>query len=228
MPTVLVVEDEAELNQMICDYLTSRGHETIEARDGAEAVRLVFERRPDIMLLDLNLPVLDGLNVARTIRAQTNTPIIMATARGDEEDRIDGFETGADDYVVKPFSLPELALRIDAILRRSAAAVPAEPEPEIVAGDLRMNTETRRVFAGGHEVELTAAQFAILRRLAEAPGRVFSRMQLLECMQADPYEGYERTIDVHIKNIRKAIEENPHEPLRIVTVRGVGYRLENR
>jgi two-component system phosphate regulon response regulator OmpR len=229
MATVLVVEDETDLNRMIRDYLESKGFTTVEAGDGAGAVRAVFEQRPDIVLLDLNLPVLDGMHVARTIRAQTDVPIIVATARGEEEDRIDGFQAGVDDYVVKPFSLPELALRIEAVLRRVHAASARKNDgetDEVVAGDLRIDPARRRVLVHERPVELTAAQFAILRRLAESPGRVFTRMQLLESLQSDPYEGYERTVDVHIKNIRKAVEENPHEPRRIVTVRGVGYRLE--
>ncbi|MFW5689308.1 MAG: response regulator [Spirochaetota bacterium] len=231
MATVLVVEDEAELNRMIRDYLESRGLQTLEALDGAAAVRMVFENKPDIVLLDLNLPLLDGMDVARTIRSQSDVPVIVATARGEEEDRIDGFEAGADDYVVKPFSLPELALRIEAVLRRTSTrgggGEPGSGGDEIVAGDLRIDRGRRRVLVHGKPVELTGAQFAILSRLAESPGRVFTRMQLLESFQSDPYEGYERTIDVHIRNIRRALGGAASDGRLIATVRGVGYRLED-
>ena len=227
MHTILVVEDEPELNQMVRDFLTHRGYETIEARDGASALRTVFERAPDLVILDLNLPTLDGIDVARTIRAQTTTPVIMVTARGEEEDRLRGFEVGADDYVVKPFSLPELAMRVAAVLRRGTGGGQSADTPaRIVVGDLVIDPDRRTVHVGDRPVHMTAAQFAILSRLAAHPGRVYTRLQLLESFQEDAFEGYERSIDVHIKNIRKLIEENPREPRRVVTVWGVGYRME--
>jgi DNA-binding response OmpR family regulator len=229
MARVLVVEDETQLNQMICDYLTHQGHETSSAHDGTTALRLIFELKPDLVILDLNLPGLDGLDVARTITSQTTVPVIMATARGEEEDRLDGFGVGADDYVVKPFSLPELAMRVAAVLRRGRGGDAVEPREStaiVRVGDITIDTERHAVHRGGQRIDLTAAQFAILLRLASSPGRVYSRLQLLESFQPDAYEGYERSIDVHIKNIRKLIEDDPHAPRRIVTVWGVGYRME--
>ena len=227
MSTVLVVEDERDLNEMICDFLTHHGYETVAAFDGPGAIRMVFERQPDIVVLDLNLPHLDGIDVAKTITTQTSVPIIITTARGEEEDRLSGFSAGVDDYLVKPFSLPELAMRIAAILRRSSGpTAPETREPTVVAGDLVIDPQRRTVHVSGRSVSLTAAQFAILLRLAGNPGRVYSRLQLLESFQEDAFEGYERSIDVHIKNLRKQIEDDPRRPQRIVTVWGVGYRLQ--
>lgn len=222
---ILIVEDEPELNRMICDYLASKGFEAVGVHDGPAALRAVFERHPDLVVLDLNLPGLGGLDVARAIRSETSIPVLMATARGDESERLAGFEAGADDYVVKPFSLPELALRVAAILRRTATRAD-EHESEVHAGALILDRERRTVHVDGRRVQLTTAQFDILLKLAMSPGRVFSRLQLLEAISDDAWEGYERTIDVHIKNIRKVIEHDPRHPTLIVTVRGVGYRLE--
>lgn len=235
MNTILVVEDEIELNQMVRDYLEHQGYRAVSATDGPEALRRVFAAPPDLVVLDLNLPGLDGIDVARTIRSQTAVPLILLTARGEEEDRLAGFDAGADDYVVKPFSLPELSMRIAAVLRRSAGAgrVPVagiggdDPaEAPLVVGDLVVDRIRRAIHVAGRDISPTAAQFAILERMASAPGRVFTRLQLLESFQQDAFEGYERTIDVHIKNIRKLIEADPRAPRRIVTVWGVGYRLE--
>ncbi len=228
---VLIVEDEPELNAMIRDFLASHGYSPVCVHDGAAAVRSVFEDPPDIVVLDLNLPGLAGLDVALTITSQTSIPIIVTTARGEEDDRLTGFLSGVDDYLVKPVSLPELALRIAAILRRTRAGAghsTAGPSEPIRVGDLRIDPERREVYVGERRVELTSAQFSLLRRLAASPGRVFSRAELLDAMQGDAVEGYERTIDVHIKNIRKRIGDSARRPTRIVTVRGVGYRVEDR
>jgi two-component system OmpR family response regulator len=214
---------------MICDYLSHQGHEATPAHDGTSALRLAFELKPDLVILDLNLPGLDGLDVARTITSQTNVPIIMTTARGEEEDRLAGFGVGADDYVVKPFSLPELAMRVTAVLRRVQAGGSSgstKTGTVVQVGDITIDNDRHAVHRAGRRIDLTAAQFAILSRLASNPGRVYSRLQLLESFQPDAYEGYERSIDVHIKNIRKLIEDDPHAPRRIVTVWGVGYRME--
>ena len=227
MATVLVVEDERDLNRMIRDYLTSKGHDTHAAHDGAAALKAVFDARPDIVVLDLNLPNLDGLEVARVVATQTAIPTIITTARGEEHDRLAGLTAGADDYMVKPFSLPELALRIEAVLRRTRrGSVDTAGDTVVSAGDVHIDVDRRIVTVAGRRVDLTAAQFAILLTLAESPGRVFTRLQLLDAVQDTAYEGYERTVDVHIKNIRKRIEANPREPRRIVTVWGVGYRME--
>ena len=229
---VLIVEDEPELNAMIRDYLASRGFEPVCVLDGAAAVRSVFEDPPDIVVLDLNLPGLGGLDVARTIVSQSSVPIIVTTARGEEEDRLEGFLSGVDDYLVKPFSLPELGMRIAAILRRaggpSADRRPVPRDRTIRLGDLRIDPDRREVYVGERRAELTAVQFALLWRIARAPGRVFTRRELLESVHGDAVEGYERTIDVHVKNIRKQIEVDSRRPTRLVTVHGVGYRLEDR
>ncbi|MCG8479711.1 MAG: response regulator transcription factor [Spirochaetales bacterium] len=227
MATVLVVDDEHDLNRMICDYLASKGHDTRAAYDGAEAIRTVFDTHPDIIILDLNLPNLDGLEVARVVATQTAIPTIITTARGEEDDRLAGLTAGADDYVVKPFSLPELALRIEAVLRRTRRG-PADTSQDTVVsvGDVHIDIDRRIVTVAGRRVDLTAAQFAILLTLAKSPGRVFTRLQLLDSVQDTTYDGYERTVDVHIKNIRKRIETDPHAPRRIVTVWGIGYRME--
>lgn len=226
MQTILVVEDEPDLNQMIADFLTHKGYATIQAYDGSTAMRLLFQSPPDLVILDLNLPHIDGIDVARTITTQTNVPVIIATARGEEEDRLHGFEVGADDYVVKPFSLPELAMRVAAVLRRAHGTGQPDDDQLITVDDLVIDSDQYTVQVAGNSVHLTAAQFAILLHLARNPGRVYSRLQLLESFQQDSFEGYERTIDVHIKNIRKLIEADPRNPRRIVTVWGVGYRLE--
>lgn len=227
MATVLVVEDELDLNRMICDYLASKGHVPRAAFDGAEAIKAVFDDRPDIIVLDLNLPNLDGLEVARIVATQTSIPTIVTTARGEEDDRLAGFEAGVDDYVVKPFSLPELALRIEAVLRRTHGRSDATSTEAVVSvGDLHIDVDRRIVRVAGRRVDLTAAQFTMLLTLAKSPGRVFTRLQLLQSVQDGGYEGYERTVDVHIKNIRKRIETDPRDPRLITTVWGVGYRME--
>ncbi|MEX2442735.1 MAG: response regulator transcription factor [Alkalispirochaeta sp.] len=226
MQTVLVVEDEPDLNQMIADFLTHKGYTTTQAYDGSTAMRMIFQSPPDLVILDLNLPHVDGIDVARTITSQTSVPVIIATARGEEEDRLQGFEIGADDYVVKPFSLPELAMRVAAVLRRSQSAEQPTDGGVLTVDDLIIDPEQYTVHIADRPVHLTAVQFAILLHLARNQGRVYSRLQLLESFQQDSFEGYERTIDVHIKNIRKLIETHPRNPRRIVTVWGVGYRME--
>ena len=229
--SVLIVEDEPELNRMISDFLAARGYRASSVFDGPAALRAVFEHPPDIVVLDLNLPALGGLEVARTITSETDIPIIVTTARGEEEDRLEGFRSGVDDYLVKPFSLPELAARIEAILRRATRPTGTRSGdeladgPPVVAGPLRLDQARREAFVHGKPVSLTAVQFAILMRMARSPGRVFTRLQLLESFQDHAFDGYERTIDVHIKNIRRRIEADPHHPRILETVRGVGYRV---
>lgn len=224
---ILVVEDERDLNTMLCDFLRHKGYQTTSSYDGAEALQKVFADPPDLMLLDLNLPTLDGLDVARAVKGQTSIPVIIASARGEEEDRIAGLTDGADDYVVKPYSLPELALRIAAVLRRRTGGTQNDESSSIVVGDLIILPDQRAVRLEGKPVDLTATQFAILSRLASHPGRVYTRLQLLESFQEHAYEGYERSIDVHVKNIRKLIEKDPRNPRRLRTVWGVGYRMES-
>ncbi|MDA3948864.1 MAG: response regulator transcription factor [Spirochaeta sp.] len=230
MAHILLVEDERELNQMVCDYLTNAGHTVRQTYDGSTAVREVFQTPPDLIVLDLNLPGLAGIDLARTVTDQTEIPIIIVSARGEEEDRLAGFSAGVDDYLVKPFSLPELAMRITAVLRRTEqrSASETDASPAIVVGDITIDTERREVTIAGRSAELTAAQFAILATMGRHPGRVFTRLQLLESFQDHAFEGYERTVDVHIGKIRKQIEDDPATPHRLVTVWGVGYRLEDQ
>jgi DNA-binding response OmpR family regulator len=179
--------------------------------------------QPDLVVLDLNLPGMDGIDVARAIRKERNTPIIMLTARVEETDRIVGLELGADDYVTKPFSPRELVARVRAVLRRAGDSEPATPL--IRVGDLVIDVEKRAVTRSGEMIDLTTTEFDLLVVFARSPGRVFNRMELLDRVQGTAFEGYERTIDVHIKNLRKKIEPDPRHPVHILTVYGAGYRF---
>ncbi len=228
---ILVVEDERSLNQMIVDYLAALGYDTESAYDGLEALRKVEARMPDFVVLDLQLPGLDGMDVARRIRELSSVPIIMLTARAEEADKLIGLEIGADDYLTKPFSMKELAARIRTVLRRSRppGQEPVRSEEAIIAHlDIRLDTGRRIVTRGGTAVPLTVVQFNILRVLLDHPGQVLTRLQILEAAEGINQEGYERTIDVHVKNIRKALEPDPARPTYILTVWGVGYRMAER
>lgn len=231
MVELLIVEDQADLNRMLCDYFSQKGFTTIAATDGPTAIGAFFRHDPALVILDRMLPEMDGIQVARAIRASSRVPIIMLTALGEEEDRLEGFDVGVDDYVVKPFSIRELESRVRAVLRRSPETADSSGEPgaprRIAHGELVLDLQARRCLRGGQEVELTGAQFEIVRLMLEHPGRVFTRLQLLESFQPDAFAGYERTIDVHIKNIRKALEPDRAHPTIIETVRGVGYRIRN-
>jgi two-component system alkaline phosphatase synthesis response regulator PhoP len=224
-PTVLMVEDEVELVRVLRDYLERAGFRVQTASTGPEAVSQFQHSMPDIVLLDLNLPGMDGLDVARAMRRTTSVPIIMVTARVDEADRLVGLELGADDYVVKPFSPRELVARIRAVLRRSRQ----EPEPpEILqAASVAIDLKRHTVDVAGRRVELTPSEFDLLTALVREPGRAFSRLQLLEASQGGAYQGYERTVDAHIKNLRAKIESDPRHPRLILTVFGVGYRFSD-
>ena len=231
MKTILVAEDEAGINEMICDYLEALGFKTISAQDGIEALKVYRTEKLDLVLLDIMMPRLDGTEVLREIRKESDLPILMVTARTGEGDTVLGLELGADDYIAKPFSMKELAARIRTVLRRSrpAAAIVAEEAgmTKLVQAELSMDRVKRTVSIRGKLADLTAAQFDILEKMMKSPGRVFSRMDLLQAFQEDPYEGYERSIDVHIKNIRKLIEEDPAHPEYILTVWGVGYKMQD-
>lgn len=218
---------------MLCDFFVQRGFTVHSAKDGPTALSLFYRHSPSIVILDRMLPEIEGVQVARAIRSTSTVPILMLTALGEEEERLEGFEVGVDDYVVKPFSIRELESRVRAILRRSAPNGPdratasdAETaEPVVQVGPLTIDPATHECRRDGTLLNLTAAQFAILRRMMQSPGRVFTRLQLLETFQPDAFAGYERTIDVHIKNLRKEIEPDRDNPRFIETVRGVGYRL---
>jgi DNA-binding response OmpR family regulator len=221
---VLVVDDEPQIVKVVKAYLEKAGFQVATAVNGPAALAAFEREKPDFMILDLNLPGMDGLDVCRTVRRQSDIPILMLTARVEEMDKLIGLEIGADDYVIKPFSPREVVARVRTILRRSSA-VPTQKEI-IQSGDLEINLEDHTVKIAGRTVELTPTEFDILVVLARQPKRVFSRLQIMEQAQGSAFEGYERTIDAHIKNIRIKIEPDPKKPIFIHTVFGVGYKLE--
>jgi len=223
MPTILVVDDEPKIVQLARDYLEHAGFSVVTAGDGASALHAVRARNPDLVVLDLGLPVVDGLEVMRSIRAAGSTPIVVLTARDTELDKLLGLELGADDYVTKPFSPRELVARVRAVLRRSEHA--AEPRERIEVGELVLDVPRLRATVAGHPVELTATEFSLLATMARAPGRVFTRSQLLDAVHGVAFEAYERAIDAHVKNIRRKLEPEPARPRYLLTVYGVGYRL---
>ncbi len=229
MTRILIGEDERKINDMIRDYLDALGFDPVQAFDGREVLKEFRKDPPDLILLDIMMPVLDGTDVLREIRKESRVPVIMVTARAEEGDKVLGLELGADDYISKPFSMKEMAARVRAVLRRAAPLDTAEPEAAedspVSLGDLTMDPVKMSVKVRGIPVDMTAAQFQILYKLIRSPGRVYSRMDLLKAFQDDPFEGYERSMDVHIKNIRKLIEEDPAHPEYIQTVWGVGYRM---
>jgi len=227
---VLVVDDEEKIAKMVGGYLEASGYEPVLAFGSEEALRLFAAESPDCIILDINMPGKDGLEVAREIRKASNTPIIFLSARAEEIDKVLGLELGGDDYVTKPFSPRELVSRVKAVLRRTAASQARPPLPEdkamvLVCGDLEVDTARRRVLRGGTSVELTTVQFNILAFLMRQPGRVYTRIEILEGAAGIEYDGYERTLDVHIKNLRKALGDDTDTPRYIGTVRGVGYKL---
>jgi two-component system, OmpR family, alkaline phosphatase synthesis response regulator PhoP len=222
--TVLIVDDEPEIVRILRDYLERAGFAVVTAGDGEAAVAMARRHRPDLVVLDLTLPSLDGLDVARTLRRDGEVPIIMLTARTEESDRVAGLELGADDYVAKPFSPRELVARVRAVLRRVDTARSASDVVRV--GDaIELDVPRMEVSVDGHRVELTATEFQLLLHMARQPGRVFTRAQLLDAVHGVAVESYERAIDAHVKNIRRKIEQDPHAPRHLQTVFGVGYRL---
>lgn len=225
---VLVVDDERKIVDMVRDYLDAVGFEVETASEGKSALSRIQDNPPNLLVLDIMMPGIDGLDVVRKVRTETNIPVILLTARASEQDKLIGLELGADDYITKPFSMKELAARIRAVLRRVQPYGPSEKDNVkniIRHGSIEIDLEKRTVTFSGRRIELTGVQFDLLTRMMQYPGKVFSRMQLLESIQEDAFEGYERTVDVHIKNIRKALEPNPSKPMYILTVWGVGYKL---
>ena len=222
MATVLIVDDEPKITRLVRDYLESAGFGVVTAGDGKEALMRTRTERPDLVILDLGLPGLDGLDVARSLRRDGDLPIIMLTARDDETDKLIGLELGADDYVTKPFSPRELVARVRAVLRRHDRGAGDEV---LRAGSLTLDVPRMRLEVDGRAVELTATEFSLLAAMARQPGRVFTRSQLLDAIHGVAFESYERAIDAHVKNIRRKIEANPHDPIHLLTVYGVGYRL---
>ena len=223
MKRVLVVEDEIKIARLVRDYLHQAGFDVLEAVDGPSALALARAEKPDMIVLDLGLPGMDGLDVTRELRASSSVPLIMLTARSEETDRIVGLELGADDYVTKPFSPKELLARIRAVLRRADATIGGG---EIVrAGPVEIDRPKRRVTVDGRRIELTASEFDLLLVLARKPGRIFTRAQLLDAVHGVSFESYERSVDAHIKNLRRKIESDPRRPKFVLTVYGVGYKF---
>ncbi len=223
MPTILIIEDEPELVKVLRSYLEKAGFAVETAYRGDTGLSLWDHKRPDLVLLDLNLPGMDGIDVAREIRRKDNTPIIMLTARVEEMDQLIGLELGADNYITKPFSPRVVVAKIRAVLRRLDASV-APPQRMRVA-DIEIDLDAHTVVRGGDVIDVTPTEFDLLATLAAQPGRAFSRLQLLEATQGTTYEGYERTIDAHVKNLRAKLEIDPKNPRYIETIFGVGYRF---
>ena len=219
---VLVVDDDVKTVELVRLYLNRDGYQVLTAYDGVEALRLARESYPDLIVLDLMLPDIDGLEVCRTLRHESDVPIIMLTARTTDQDKLMGLDLGADDYVTKPFSPKELAARVRAVLRR----LPGERGPEeIKSGELSMNFATHEAWFAGISLSLTSVEFKLLGILAKEPGRVFSRANLIEEALGYDFEGFDRTIDVHILNLRRKLEPDPSHPIYIKTVYGVGYKF---
>jgi two-component system alkaline phosphatase synthesis response regulator PhoP len=222
---VLIVDDEPRITEVLRVYLERDGFQVADANNGRQAIERAASYKPDLIILDLNLPDIDGLEVCRTIRKSSGVPIIMLTGRGEEVDRVVGLELGADDYVTKPFSAREIVARVRAVLRRQAAASPAAEK--VTIGNLVIDSARYQAACRGRRLDLTTTEFKLLAALAESPGRVYSRANLLDAVQGIDYEGYERNIDAHVKNLRQKMAANPEAcGCRIETVRGVGYKLE--
>jgi DNA-binding response OmpR family regulator len=220
---ILVVDDEPRLINLVRGYLEGEGYQVATAANGREALFAARDHKPDLIILDLMMPEMDGWEFLRLHRQERNTPIIMLTAKVDDVDKVVGLEMGADDYLAKPFSPRELVARVRAVLRRTGAA-PEEPEL-LRAGDLVLDVAGRSLTRQGELIELTPMEFGLLAALMRSPGRAFSRLELLERSQGYAYDGYERTIDVHVKNLRKKIEPDSSQPQYVLTVFGVGYRF---
>ena len=225
MATVLVVEDERKLRELLRTYLERDGHAVVSAGTGADGLRLATTAHPDLIILDLGLPDVTGEAIAAEVRANCRMPIVMLTARAEEADRIRGLELGADDYVTKPFSPRELVLRVRAVLRRCETQDENMPPPAFGDGRLVINEATREVTANGQPVTLTPTEWGILTALTATPGRVYSRAELINRTRGHEFEGYERSVDSHVKNLRRKIEADPANPSIVLTVLGGGYRL---
>jgi len=230
MTTILVVDDEPKIVQLARDYLEHAGYAVLTAADGQAALDAVRDHRPDLLVLDLGLPGLDGLEVTRRVRQAGDLPIVMLTARDDELDKLLGLELGADDYLTKPFSPRELVARVRAVLRRAERSVRAAPADDrgdgiLQAGDITIDVDRMLVQAGGRSIDLTATEFQLLVALARRPGQIRTRSQLLDAVHGVAFESYERAIDTHVKNLRRKLEPDPRVPRYILTVHGVGYRF---
>lgn len=220
---ILVVDDEPKITKLARDYLEQGGFQVRIAADGSTALAIARQERPDLIVLDLNLPGMDGLDVCRNLRRESDVPIIMLTARVDEVDRLIGLELGADDYITKPFSPRELVARVRAVLRRVGGNV--QQSGIIRAGDLEIDIDGYRVILNGDTLDLTRSEFGLLAILAQHPGQTFSREQLLDRLHGVSFDGFARSIDAHIKNLRRKIEPDPSEPRYVLTIYGIGYKF---
>lgn len=224
--TILVVDDTASVVRLLREYLTEHGYRIVSATNGREALYVARHEKPDLLLLDIMMPEMDGFEFMKTFRKERDTPVIMLTARLEETDKVIGLELGADDYVTKPFGMSELVARIRAVMRRYAQQ--GEVTPDILrVGNVVVDKTTRVVKVGEQSVDLTPSEFEILTMLMGAVGRVYSRAELLDSLRQDAFERVERTIDVHIRNLRAKIEPDPANPMYIMTVFGVGYRFND-
>ncbi len=220
---ILVVDDEPKIVKLARDYLERAGFRVISAAGGADALAITRQERPDLVVLDLNLPGMDGLDVCRALRRDTDVPVIMLTARVEEADRLIGLELGADDYITKPFSPRELVARVRAVLRRTQGGI---CQPGLIrVADLEIDLSGHNVRRGGEPVSLSRSEFNLLATLAQNPGQTFTRAQLLDRLHGVAYEGYDRSIDAHIKNLRRKLEPDPAEPRYVLTVYGIGYKF---
>src|SRR5512136_53944 len=226
MRTILIVDDEPKITRLARDYLEHAGFAVQAVGNGASALAAFRSARPDLIVLDLGLPDMDGLDVARAVRKESEVPLVMLTARGEESDKLVGLELGADDYLTKPFSPKELVARVRAVLRRAERAREPAPSGEMLrVADVEFDLPRMRVLRAGQAVDLTATEFELLVTLARQPGRIFSRAQLLDAVRGTAFESYERAIDAHIKNIRRKLEPDPREPRYVLTVYGMGYKF---
>ena len=227
MEKILIVEDEKEINDVVNDYFSSLGYETFQCFNGTDAIKAHEENEYDLIILDLMMPGIDGIETARRIRQNSQVPILMLTARDSEADKVLGLEIGADAYMTKPFSIRELGAQVRAILRRWAAGKGDAGEQVLLSHrDIELDITRRSVSRNGVPVKMTTAQFDLLAMLMKNPGRVYTRGELIEALSGYQYEGYERTIDVQIKNLRKVLEDDPSHPDLIQTVWGVGYKVQ--
>jgi DNA-binding response OmpR family regulator len=222
--TILVVDDERKIRDLVRSYLEHEGYAVLVAESGERALEVVDRVDPDLLVLDLMLPDLSGEEVARTLRSHSDVPIIMLTAKVGEEDRVTGFRLGADDYLIKPFSPRELVARVEAVLRRSRGSGTTE-KASFDDGRLTVDRAAREVRLDGADVDLTRSEFDLLLALTSHPGRVFSRFELISRVQGYDFDGYERTIDAHVKNLRRKLADDPRHPRYVVTVTGVGYKF---
>ena len=223
--TILIIEDEPKVARVARDYLEKNNYRVEIASDGQSGLSMARSQKPDLIVLDLMLPVMDGLDVCRTLRRESDVPIIMLTARAEETDRLIGLELGADDYITKPFSPRELVARVRALLRRAKGRV--YQAGVIRVADMVLDTESHTLTLAGEEIHLTRIEFNILEIFARHPGQIYSRAQLLENLHGVTHIGYDRSIDAHVKNLRRKIEKDPAEPRYILTVYGVGYKFIN-